>query len=108
MNISGKYFNVVPYGVSRDTETIDYDALRALALEHRPKLIVGGASAYPRFIDFYKDARDRRRSRRHPYGGHGPYRGAHRRGPAPQLFPYRTRTVVTTTTHKTLRGRAAA
>jgi len=52
LNYSGKEFKVVPYGVHRDTETIDYDRLRELALEHRPKLIVCGASAYPRTIDF--------------------------------------------------------
>jgi glycine hydroxymethyltransferase len=52
LNYSGKEFNVVSYGVHRDTETIDYDRLAELALEHRPKLIVCGASAYPRIIDF--------------------------------------------------------
>jgi glycine hydroxymethyltransferase len=52
LNYSGKEFEVVQYGVHRDTETIDYDRLRELALEHRPKLIVCGASAYPRIIDF--------------------------------------------------------
>jgi len=52
VNISGKYFHIVPYGVREDTGRIDYDELRALALEHRPKMIVAGASAYPRTIDF--------------------------------------------------------
>ena len=52
VNISGKYFHIVPYGVSDDTETIDYDQLLALARECRPKLILAGASAYPRTIDF--------------------------------------------------------
>jgi len=52
LNYSGKEFKVVPYGVDRETETIDYDRLRELALEHHPKLIVCGASAYPRIIDF--------------------------------------------------------
>jgi len=52
LNYSGKEFQVVPYGVDKATETIDYDRLRALALEHKPKLIVCGASAYPRIIDF--------------------------------------------------------
>ena len=52
LNYSGKEFQVVPYGVDRKTETIDYDRLRELALEHEPKLIVCGASAYPRIIDF--------------------------------------------------------
>ena len=52
VNISGMYFNFVPYGVSRETEQIDYDNLRKIAKEHKPKMIVGGASAYPRIIDF--------------------------------------------------------
>ena len=52
VNISGKYFNIVPYGVSEKDETIDYDKLYDLAMEHKPKMIVAGASAYPRTIDF--------------------------------------------------------
>lgn len=52
VNLSGLYFNFVSYGVSRETETIDYDEVRKLALEHKPKLLVAGASAYPRIIDF--------------------------------------------------------
>ena len=54
VNISGKYFNIVSYGVDDDTHTIDYDKVRELALEHKPKMIVAGASAYPRIIDFPK------------------------------------------------------
>ncbi len=54
VNISGKYYKFVPYGVSRETEIIDYDELRKVALEAKPKLIVAGASAYPRSIDFKK------------------------------------------------------
>jgi len=56
VNISGVYFNIVPYGVNKDTGYIDYDELRALAFEHKPKIIVAGASAYPRAIDFEKFA----------------------------------------------------
>src|SRR5512144_2695626 len=52
LNFSGKYFNVVAYGVRKEDERIDYEGLAALALEHKPKLIVVGASAYPRTIDF--------------------------------------------------------
>ena len=52
LNMSGKYFKVVPYGVCQDTGVIDYEALRATALECRPKMIVAGASAYSRIIDF--------------------------------------------------------
>lgn len=54
--MSGKYFNIVPYGVTEDTNTIDYDEVRRIALECKPKLILAGASAYPRIIDFKKFA----------------------------------------------------
>src|SRR5438477_10997313 len=54
LNFSGKTYKVVPYGVTKETETIDYDALEKLAEEHKPKLIVGGGSAYPRTIDFVR------------------------------------------------------
>jgi glycine hydroxymethyltransferase len=56
LNFSGKYFTVVPYGVDRETETIDFEQLAALAHEHKPKMIVCGASAYPRMIDFHRIA----------------------------------------------------
>src|SRR6266702_71023 len=52
LNFSGKMYKIVPYGVRKDTETIDYDELERLAMEHRPKLIIAGASAYPRTLDF--------------------------------------------------------
>ena len=65
VNISGKYFNVVPYTLNKDTETIDYDELEKKALECRPKLIIAGASAYPRVIDF---ARFRQIEVRYRYG----------------------------------------
>ena len=52
VNFSGKWFNIVSYGVTRETELIDYDEVRSLALEHRPKMIICGATAYPRLIDF--------------------------------------------------------
>jgi glycine hydroxymethyltransferase len=54
VNLSGKYFNIVPYFVDDETQTINYEAVRALALEHKPKLILAGASAYSRAIDFKK------------------------------------------------------
>ena len=54
VNFSGKLFNVVSYGVNKDTEMIDYDELEAKAIEHKPKMIIAGASAYPRIIDFEK------------------------------------------------------
>src|SRR5439155_4834896 len=56
LNFSGKYFKVIPYGVRKDTEQIDYDQVAALAREHKPKLVVAGASAYPREIDFARFA----------------------------------------------------
>lgn len=52
VNLSGKYYNFIPYGLDEKTQRIDYDKFEALAKEHRPKLIVAGASAYPRIIDF--------------------------------------------------------
>ena len=54
VNFSGKYFNIVPYGVNKSTETIDYDELGKIALQNKPKMIIAGASAYPRIIDFKK------------------------------------------------------
>ena len=102
VNISGKYFNIVPYGVSDDTQTIDYDAVRALALECKPKLILAGASAYPRVIDFA-----RFRAIADEVGAYFMVDIAHIAGLVaaglhPNPVPYAD--FVTTTTHKTLRG----
>ena len=102
VNISGKYFNIVPYGVSDETETIDYEAVRALALAHKPKLILAGASAYPRIIDFAKF-----REIADEVGAYFLVDMAHiaglvAAGVHPSPVPYAD--VVTTTTHKTLRG----
>ena len=102
VNISGKYFNIVPYGVSDETETIDYEAVRALAIEHKPKLILAGASAYPRVIDFAKF-----REIADEVGAYFMVDMAHiaglvAAGVHPSPVPYAD--VVTTTTHKTLRG----
>ncbi len=102
VNISGKYFNVVPYGVSDDTETIDYDKMREIALECKPKLIVAGASAYSRIIDF-----KRCREIADEVGAYLMVDMAHIAGLVaaglhPSPVPYAD--VVTTTTHKTLRG----
>ena len=102
VNISGKLFNIIPYGLNDETETIDYDQLYALAQEHRPKLIVAGASAYPRIIDFVKF--------REVADSVGAYllvdmahiAGLVAGGVHPSPIPYAD--VVTTTTHKTLRG----
>ncbi len=102
VNISGKYFNVVPYGVSDETEQIDYDEMRRIALECKPKLIVVGASAYSRIIDF-----PRCREIADEVGAYLMVDMAHiaglvAAGVHPSPVPYAD--VVTTTTHKTLRG----
>lgn len=102
VNISGKYFNIVPYGVSDDTEMIDYDEMRRIALECKPKLIVVGASAYSRIIDF-----PRCREIADEVGAYLMVDMAHiagliAAGVHPSPVPYAH--VVTTTTHKTLRG----
>ena len=102
VNISGKYFNIVPYGVNDETETIDYDEMRKIALECKPKLIVVGASAYSRIIDF-----PRCREIADEVGAYLMVDMAHiagliAAGVHPSPVPYAH--VVTTTTHKTLRG----
>lgn len=102
VNFSGRLFNVVPYGVTEDTNLIDYDEVRKLAIEHKPKLIVAGWSAYPRDIDFsrFRDIADEAGALlmadiAHPAGlvATGLYSD-----PVPHCD------FVTTTTHKTLRG----
>lgn len=102
VNISGKYFRIVPYGVSREDERIDYDALEKLAEENKPKMIVAGASAYPRIIDFA-----RLRAIADKVGAYLMVDIAHIAGLVaaglhPSPVPYAD--IVTTTTHKTLRG----
>lgn len=102
VNISGKYFNVVPYEVAEDTQTIDYDKMREIALECKPKLILAGASAYSRIIDFEKV-----RAICDEVGAYMMVDMAHIAGLVaaglhPSPVPYAD--VVTTTTHKTLRG----
>ena len=102
VNISGKYFNIVPYGVNDETEMIDYDKMREIALECRPKLILAGASAYSRTIDFV-----RCREIADEVGAYLMVDMAHIAGLVaaglhPSPVPYAD--VVTTTTHKTLRG----
>ena len=102
VNISGKYFHIVPYGVDDDTQTIDYDKMREIALECQPKMIVVGASAYSRVIDFA-----RCREIADEVGAILMVDMAHiaglvAAGMHPSPVPYAD--VVTTTTHKTLRG----
>ena len=102
VNMSGKYFNIVPYGVTEDTNTIDYDAVRKLALESKPKLILAGASAYPRIIDFEKFAEIAKEVGAYFMVDMAHIAGLVAAGYHPSPMPYAD--VVTTTTHKTLRG----
>ena len=102
VNISGKYFNIVPYGVSDDTQTIDYDRVRALAVEHKPKLILAGASAYPRIIDFAKFREIADEVGAYLLVDMAHIAGLVADGVHPSPVPYAD--VVNTTTHKTLRG----
>ena len=102
VNISGKYFNIVPYGVSDESETIDYEAVRALALECKPKLILAGASAYPRIIDFAKFREIADEVGAYLMVDMAHIAGLVAAGVHPSPVPYAD--VVTTTTHKTLRG----
>ena len=102
VNFSGKLYNFVSYGVDKETETIDYDVVRELALKHKPKLIVAGASAYSRVIDFkaFRDICDE-------VGAYFMVDMAHiagliAAGAHPSPVPYAD--FVTSTTHKTLRG----
>jgi glycine hydroxymethyltransferase len=102
MNFSGKFFKVVPYGVNKDTEQLDYDVLEKLALEHKPQMIVTGASAYPRTIDFKRFSEIAKK-----VGAYLMVDIAHIAGlVAAKLHPdpVAVSDFVTTTTHKTLRG----
>lgn len=102
VNFSGKLYNVVSYGVRKDTETIDYDQLEALAKEHRPKLIVAGASAYPRIIDFkrFREIADMVDAYLMVDMAH--FAGLVAAGVHPSPTDYAH--ITTSTTHKTLRG----
>ncbi len=101
-NFSGKLFNIVSYGVNKDTERIDYDELMKLAKEHKPKIIVAGASAYPRIIDFkkFREVADAVGAFLMTDMAH--IAGLVAAGLHPSPVPYSD--FVTTTTHKTLRG----
>ena len=102
VNMSGKYFNIVPYGVSEETEMIDYDEVRRLALEHKPKLILAGASAYSRTIDFEKFSEIAKEVGAYFMVDIAHIAGLVAAGLHPSPVPYAD--FVTTTTHKTLRG----
>ena len=102
VNMSGKYYNFVPYGVMPDTEQIDYDNIRDLAKQHKPKMIVAGASAYPRALDFgkFREIADEVGALLMVDMAHiaGLVAGGEHMNPVPYAD------VVTSTTHKTLRG----
>ncbi|WP_033170657.1 serine hydroxymethyltransferase [Selenomonas sp. ND2010] len=102
VNMSGKYFNIVPYGVTKETETIDYDALEKQAEECKPKLIVAGASAYARVIDFPRLSEIAKKVGAYLMVDIAHIAGLVAAGEHPNPVPYAD--VVTTTTHKTLRG----
>ena len=102
MNFSGKYFEIIPYGVSPKNEQIDYDELERLALEHKPKMILLGASAYPRIIDFKRGRQIADKVGALLMVDMAHFAGLVAAGVHPSPVPYSD--VVTTTTHKTLRG----
>src|SRR2546430_14437305 len=102
VNFSGRWFEPVPYGVRKDTELIDYDQVRDLALAHRPKMIIAGASAYPRLIDFavFREIADEVGAVLMVDAAH--FIGLVAGKAIPSPVPYAD--VVTATTHKVLRG----
>ena len=102
VNMSGKYFHIVPYGVSEKDERIDYDEVRRLALENKPKLLLAGASAYPRVIDFERLAQIAQEAGCLFMVDMAHIAGLVAAGLHPNPVPYAD--VVTTPTHKTLRG----
>ncbi|QPM68934.1 serine hydroxymethyltransferase [Atribacter laminatus] len=102
VNFSGVLYHFIPYGVHPDTERIDYDELEKLAAEHKPKLIVAGASAYPRFIDFKRLRKISQQIGAYLMVDMAHIAGLVAAGVHPNPIPYAD--FVTTTTHKTLRG----
>jgi glycine hydroxymethyltransferase len=102
LNFSGKTYKIVPYGVTKETETIDYDALEKLAEEHHPKLIIGGGSAYPRTIDFARMRQIADKVGALFLVDMAHFAGLVAGGAHPSPVPHAH--IVTSTTHKTLRG----
>lgn len=102
VNFSGRYYNIVPYGVDKDTEIIDYDALEKLAQEHNPRLILAGASAYSRIIDFARFRQIADEVGAYLFVDMAHIAGLVAAGLHPNPVPHAH--VVSTTTHKTLRG----
>ncbi|MDR0861219.1 MAG: serine hydroxymethyltransferase [Oscillospiraceae bacterium] len=101
-NFSGKYYKIVAYGVTPDTNVIDYDEVRRLALEHKPQMIIAGASAYPRIIDFKAFGDIAKEVGAYLMVDIAHIAGLVAAGEHPSPVPYAD--IVTTTTHKTLRG----
>lgn len=106
VSASGMFWKQIPYGVSRDTETIDYDELAVLAKKEKPALVVAGFTAYPRAIDFKKFRRIADAANAYLMVDMSHFAGLVAGGAHPSPFPYAD--VVTTTTHKSLRGPRAA
>ena len=102
VNISGMYYKVIPYGVDKETERIDYDALEVLAKEHKPKMIIAGASAYARIIDFERIGAIAKTVGAIFMVDMAHIAGLVAAGQHPSPVPYAD--IVTSTTHKTLRG----
>ncbi len=102
MNFSGMLYNIIPYGVDKDTECIDYDELERLAVKNSPKMILAGASAYPRIIDFPRLREIADKVGAYLFVDMAHIAGLVAAGIHPSPVPYAD--VVTTTTHKTLRG----
>ncbi|MBI1321723.1 aminotransferase class I/II-fold pyridoxal phosphate-dependent enzyme [bacterium] len=102
LNFSGRWYNIVPYGLSRETEQLDYDGLAELARQHKPKMILAGASAYPRKIDFDRFAEIAREVGAMLFVDMAHIAGLVAGGVHPNPVPVSD--FVTTTTHKTLRG----
>src|SRR5574341_1766680 len=102
LSFSGKTYKIAPYGVTKETETIDYDALEKLAEEHKPKLIIGGGSAYPRIIDFARMRQIADKVGALYLVDMAHFAGLVAGGVHPSPVPHAQ--IVTTTTHKTLRG----
>ena len=102
LNFSGKTYKIVPYGVTRETETIDYDDLERIATEARPKLIIGGGSAYPRIIDFVRMRQIADKVGALYLVDMAHFAGLVAGGVHPSPVPHAQ--IVTSTTHKTLRG----
>lgn len=102
VNISGNYFNFVPYGVRKEDELLDYEAMEKIAKEVQPKLIIGGTSAYSRIIDFERIAAIAKEVGALFMVDMAHFAGLVAGGEYPSPIPWAD--IVTTTTHKTLRG----